>query len=411
MPKKQIAIIATLDTKLDEALFISSLIKKGGYLPVLIDVGPLTAPSVHAQYSNKAVAKLAGHELSRLIKTGPRDRIMTTMGQGASKALIKLLKGKRLAGVMGIGGNQGSAMASIAMKTLPIGFPKVLVSTVASGNIRPYIGHKDIMMVFSVADLVGGLNPVSRSVLSNATAALLGMIKQGVGVSLKKGEKHIAITALGNTEAAASRITGLLQEKGFQAMTFHASGAGGTAMEELMEEGVFKGVIDLTPHELAEEVVGLGAYVPVRPGRLLTAGKLGIPQVVSTGAMEYLCFGPRESIPIQLRRRRMYFHNPLNANVKASRAEMCEMGKTMAERLGKAKGPVEILIPTKGWSIYGSKGGPLYDSVGNAGLVKALKKHLKPRITLREIDANINDPQFADECVDCLARVLRKEKK
>ena len=326
MPKKQIAIIATLDTKLDEASFIASLVKKRGYLPVLIDVGPLTAASVRAEYSNKTVAKLAGRELSRLVKTGPRDRIMTTMGLGSAKALLKLLQGKRLAGVLGIGGNQGSAMASMAMQTLPIGFPKLLVSTVASGNIRPYIGHKDIVMMFSVADLVGGLNPVSRSILTNATSALLGMIQKGASISLKKGEKNIAITALGNTEAAANRITSLLRDEGFQAITFHASGAGGTAMEELIEEGVFSGVIDLTPHELAEEVVGLGAYVPVRAGRLLMAGKHRIPQVVSTGAMEYLCFGPKESIPMQLRKRRMYFHNPLNANVKASRAEMSKMG-------------------------------------------------------------------------------------
>lgn len=411
MPKKQIAIIATLDTKLDEALFISSLVKKRRYLPVLIDVGPLTASSVQSEYSNRAVARLAGRELSGLIKTGPRDRIMTTMGQGAAKALLKLIKGNRLAGVLGIGGNQGSAMASMAMKTLPIGFPKLLVSTVASGNIRPYIGHKDIVVVFSVADLVGGLNPVSRSILTNATSALVGMIQQGAGVSLERGEKNIAVTALGNTEAAAGRITSLLRDKGFQAITFHASGAGGTAMEELIEEGVFCGVIDLTPHELAEEVVGLGAYVPVRAGRLLVAGKHRIPQVVSTGAMEYLCFGPKESIPMQLRRRRTYFHNLLNANVKASRAEMSEMGRTMAERLSKAKGPVEILIPTRGWSIYGSKGGPLYDPVGNAGLIKALKNSLNPGVTLREIDANINDPQFSDECVNTLIQLLGKEKK
>jgi uncharacterized protein (UPF0261 family) len=237
------------------------------------------------------------------------------------------------------------------------------------------------------------------------------MIQKGASISLKRGEKNIAITALGNTEAAANRITSLLRDEGFQAITFHASGAGGTAMEELIEEGVFSGVIDLTPHELAEEVVGLGAYVPVRAGRLLVAGKHRIPQVVSTGAMEYLCFGPKESIPIQLRKRRMYFHNPLNANVKASRAEMSEMGKTMAERLSAARGPVEVLIPTRGWSIYGSKGGPLYDPAGNSALVKALKHYLKPKITLREIDANINDPQFSDECVNSLIRLLRKEKK
>ena len=171
-------------------------------------------------------------------------------------------------------------------------------------------------------------------------------------------------------------------------------------MEELIEDGVFHGVVDLTPHELTEEVVAAGAYVPVRPGRLLAAARSGIPQIVSTGAMEYLCFGPRESIPPRLRQRKTYFHNPNNANVKTSRAEMSKVGKVMAERLNQAKGNTEILIPLKGSSIYGSKGGPLYDPVGGALLLKALKQNLDPKIPLREIDAHINDPEFADTCVN-----------
>ncbi len=388
---------------------MTSLIRDRGFDPVVIDVGPMTQPSARYEFANQRVAELAGWKLADLVRTNQRAQIMTAMGLGAIKALQALLKADRLDGVIGIGGNQGSAMASMAMQSLPIGFPKFLVSTVASGNIRPYIGHKDIGVMFSVADLIGGPNLVSRSILTNAVAALMGMVANGEKILLHHQEKNIAISALGNTEPAVQRISALLNEKGFHVIAFHASGAGGTAMEELIEDGVFHGVVDLTPHELTEEVVGAGAYVPVRPGRLQAAARSGIPQVVSTGAMEYLCFGPKESIPAPLRKRKTYFHNPKNANVKASRAEMSQVGRVMAERLNEAQGKTEIVIPLKGSSVYGSKGGPLYDPAGSALLLKTLKQNLNPKIQLIEIDAHINDPEFADICVSRFLYLFNQE--
>jgi uncharacterized protein (UPF0261 family) len=181
-------------------------------------------------------------------------------------------------------------------------------------------------------------------------------------------------------------------------------------MEELIERGDIHGVLDLTPHELAEEVVGAGAYIPVRPGRLTAAGTKGIPQVVSTGGMEYLCFGPKESIPLRLRKRKIYMHNPLNANVKVSRNEMAQVGKTMAERLNKARGMTAILIPLRGWSIYGATGGPLHDEVGYKIFLKALKRHLSAPIRLEEVDAHINDAVFVDRCVRQLVEFMNEEK-
>lgn len=409
MPTRHIAIIATLDTKRAEASFVESFIQNRGYEPILIDVGPLTSSSINARYSNAQVAGLAGWQLSELVGTGQRDQIMAAMGRGASQVLLQLLAAGQLDGVFGLGGNQGTAIASMAMRSLPLGFPKFLLSTVASGNMRPYVGHKDMGVMFSVADLVGGPNPVSRSILSNAVSALLGMVENGKQISLKSGERVIALTALGNTEPAAHRITTLLQERGYQVITFHASGAGGTAMEELIEAGVFIGVIDLTPHELIEEVVGSGAYVPVREGRMTAAARHGIPQIVSTGALEYLCFGPKESIPAGLRRRRIYFHNPYNANLKASRDEMATVGKVMAGRLNESRAAVEILIPLRGWSVYGSKGGPLYDPQGNRLLIDALKRHLDPKIPVEEIDLHINDPEFADRCITQMINLLEQE--
>jgi uncharacterized protein (UPF0261 family) len=411
MPKKHIAIIATCDTKGAEVFFMASLIRDHGINPVIIDVGPLTPSSAAVDFSNQRVAELAGYNLTQLVGKKQRDQIMVAMGQGAIKALQKLRKAGRLDGVIGIGGNQGSAVASMAMRSLPIGFPKFLLSTVASGNIRPYIGYQDITVMFSVVDLVGGPNLVSRSILTNAIAAVVGMVEKGEKISRQRKDKNVAITALGNTEEAVQRISAGLRQRGVHVMAFHASGAGGSAMEALIEDGVIHGVVDLTPHELTEEVAAAGAYVPVRPGRLQAAARCGIPQIVSTGAMEYLCFGPKESIPARFRKRKTYFHNPNNANVRASRAEMVKVGKLMAERLNASKGKTEVLIPLRGSSVYGSKGGPLYDPAGSALLLRSLKTNLKPEIPLKEIDCHINDPEFADMCVSRFLNLFDPEGK
>jgi uncharacterized protein (UPF0261 family) len=405
---KNIAILGTLDTKSREVAYMREFLEALGYSTTIIDVGPLGPPGIQADISSGEIARQGGVNLSGLAQAGERDRIIEGMGKGATEILSRLRRKGRIDGVIGIGGNQGSAIASMAMKALPFGFPKYLVSTVASGNIRPYVGCKDIGVVFSVGDFLGGPNPVTRSVLANAVSAVIGMVEHGFKGNLKAGNRTIGVTALGNTEPAVNQAVNLLHDKGLQVIPFHASGAGGSAMEELIEEGIIHGVLDLTPHELTEEVVGVGAYLPVKPGRLKAAGTKGIPQVVSTGGMEYLCFGPKESIPPRFRNRKIYMHNPYNANVKASRKEMAQVGKIMAERLNQAKGPVAMMIPLRGWSIYGSKGGPLHDGVGYKVFLETLKSHLKNRIVLEEVDAHINDFFFVDRCVEQLVEFMNR---
>jgi len=408
--KRTIAVLATLDTKGEEAAYIRGRLENLNCSATIIDIGPLGPPGVRPDIDNGEVARQGGWELAALLKTGERDRIMEIMGKGARKLLSLLFYEGKIDGVIGMGGNQGSAVSSMAMQDLPFGFPKYLVSTVASGNIRPYVGNKDIGVVFSVGDFLGGANPVISSILANAVAAVVGMAEHGQRLVAAPGKMTIAVTALGNTEPAASRAVRIFREKGFQAVPFHASGAGGSAMEDLIAEGMIHGVFDLTPHELAEEVVGAGIYRPIRPGRMTAAGAKGIPQVVSTGGMEYLCFGPRESIPPGLRKRRIYMHNPFNANVKVSRSEMAEVGRVMAERLNAAAGPTAVFIPLKGWSVYGAPGGVLYDGTGNRALLKNLKDRLRKDIDLREIDAHINDDLFVDACVNQLINYMEKEK-
>ena len=391
--KRNIAILGTLDTKGSEVVFMRQLVENRGYSAAVIDLAPLQHPPIPGLRSEE-VFRWKGPK-----RSSEKEKIMEAMGAWATERLLSLYREGKIDGVIGLGGNQGSAVASMAMRVLPFGFPKYLVSTVASGNIRPYVGCKDIGVIFSVGDFLGGPNAVTRSILCNAVSAVIGMVEHGEKVTVDPAKRTIAITALGNTEPAVRKAVRFFQEKGFQAIPFHASGAGGSAMEELIEEGIVDGVLDLTPHELTEEVVGAGAYLPVKPGRLKAAGAKAIPQVISTGGMEYLCFGPRESIPIKMRNRKIYMHNPYNANVKVSRREMAVVAETMAERLNGARGPVAILIPLRGWSIYGAKGGPLHDEAGYRIFLKTLRHHLREGIVMEEVDAHINDPVFVDRCV------------
>jgi len=408
--RRTIAILATLDTKGEEVAYLSGRLETLNCSTTIIDIGPLGPPGAAPDIDNAEVARRGGAELSTLLSTGEKERIMEVMGKGAKALLSLLFSEGRIHGAIGLGGNQGSAVSSQAMQALPFGFPKFLISTVASGNIRPYVGNKDIVTVFSVGDFLGGANPVISSILANAAAAVAGMAQHGHGMAATPGVKTIALTALGNTEAAASRAVKSLRAAGFEVVAFHASGAGGSAMEELISQGLIQGVLDLTPHELIEEVAGAGIYQPVRPGRMTAAASAGIPQVVCPGGMEYLCFGPRESIPRKMRRRKIYMHNPVNANVKASRREMARAGAVMAERLNAAAGPTAVLIPQRGWSVYGSPGGIFYDPAGNRALLKALRENLRKEIIFREIDAHINDASFVDGCVDQLITFMKEQK-
>jgi uncharacterized protein (UPF0261 family) len=273
--------------------------------------------------------------------------------------------------------------------------------------MRPYIGASDIAVLFSVADLLGGPNPVVEPVLRNAAAAIAGM----ASLPPVSGSSHrplVAITALGNTHPAVARSVEILRGAGFEIAVFHASGACGSAMERLIRAGRVAAVLELTPHELTEEVLKTGVYQPVEGGRLLAAAEMGIPQVVAPGSVEYLCFGPRESIPARFGRRRTYLHNLSNANVRTSRQEMRKVGQVLAERLNRAKGPVAMVLPLRGWSIYGAPGGPLHDAAADAAFVQSLTRVLRPDIPVHQLPLHINDPAFAQHCCRLLMEFLAK---
>jgi len=392
---KSIAIVATVDTKEAETRYLYDFISSKGWCAPVLDVSTYLPHAFKAAYTREEICRRGGVENFNDLSGLRRDAIMRTMGHGAAEILNELYARGELAGVLGIGGNQGTAIAAIAMRSLPIGLPKLIVSTVASGNVRPYIEYKDITMMFSVADLLGGPNTVSRTILSNAAGAVMGMASYGQ--LLKAGDKLvIAATAFGNTNAAVTTARDMLVEQDYEVVAFHASGACGSAMEELIEAGLIHGVLDLTTHELLAEVFKEAGdiYTPMRP-RLEAAGKRGIPQVVSLGGLDYFCFGPAETIPESYRERKIHYHNPYNTNVRTTKEEMIRVGEILAERLNAAQGPVAVMVPLKGWSENGRAGGPLHDPEADAALVAALESKLEPRVKLMKLDANINDQIFA----------------
>jgi len=407
--RRRILVIATLDTKESEVCYIAELIQAKAHRVLVMDVGILGPTSIKPDIPRQTVADAAGAKLEDLPKLR-RDIVMDTMGRGAAKICKKLYDEGRIDGVIGLGGNQGTMIVTTAMRALPIGVPKVVVSTVASGNVRPYIGNKDIAMIFSVADMLGGVNIVTRTILSNAAGAVLGMCEVGVKMPTATGKKVVGITAFGSTNGAASKALESLRKKGYEAVVFHASGAGGSAMEDLITQGTISGVLDLTPHELVAEIFpqACDVYAPVSPGRLEAAGRSGIPQVIAPGGLEYFVYGPPETVPPEYRNRKTHYHNPYNLNVRASKQELEITGKVMAQRLNRANGPVAVIIPLRGWSERSSEGAPLYDPDADRMFIQSLKQHLKDTIPVFEVNCHMNDPQLAEKAVEILDKFMRR---
>lgn len=407
--RKNILVIATLDTKGAEATYIKELIEKRGHKAIVMDIGILGETPFRPDITRDKVARAAAMRIEKLVSEQRRDSSMRTMADGATKLARELCDEGRLDGIIGIGGNQGTMIASAVMRALPFGVPKVMVSTIASGNLRPYIGDKDIMIMFSVADLLGGINIVTRTILSNATGAVLGMSEMGVKMAIAPDKQVIGLTAFGSTNEAVTRASELLRSKGYEVIVFHASGAGGSAMEDLIDQGIISGVLDLTTHELVAEIFpeAHDVYAPVNPNRLSIAGRKGIPQVVAPGGLDYFVYGPIDTVPTQIRDRKIHYHNPNNVNVRVNRKELAFTGKVMAERLNKAKGPVAVLVPLQGWTNWDRRGGDLYDRAADRAFVKSLKKHIEPKVRIIEIDCHMNDPIFAETAVAIIHDMMK----
>ncbi len=403
---KSILIIATLDTKGSETQYLKTLIEKRGHQTLVIDTGILGPPLFQPDISRDEVAQAGGTSIEGLIRNREKGKAIQAMAEGSKRIAQKLYQEGKISGIIGLGGAQGTEIGTSAMRALPMGFPKLMVSTVASGYAQfgTYVGTKDLLMMHSVVDILG-LNAFSRVILSNAAGAIVGMVE--AKEEFKRPEnKQIGMTIYGTTTPGCMVAKAYLETRGFEVVAFHPNGTGGRAMEEMIEEGILSGVLDMTTHELTDEL--LGGLHRAGPKRLESAGQIGIPQVVVPGSIDFIVTGPMDTLPPEYRRRKYIAHNPSITLVRATPEEMKAVGKMMASKLNRAKGPTVVMIPLRGFSYPNRKGEPLYDEEGNQAFITSIKENLKG-IRVIEVDAHINDPEFGNEAAQVLERLIRKE--
>ncbi len=346
-------------------------------------------PTTGADIRRDEVARTAGATVETL-RTLARADALDVMARGATAIAHRLLGADELHGVVALGGSQGTVAGSRIMSTLPFGLPKLLVSTMASGNTRPYIGTSDIAMLFPVVDLAG-LNRFSRTVLDNAGRAIAGMARDFVPPApASVGE--IAITMFGSTTPCVAHLAADLRAAGLEPVVFHANGVGGCALEQWLERGEFSAVLDVTTTELADELVG--GHRSAGPDRLEAAGRRGLLQVVAPGALDMVDFGPPETVPAAFAGRRLHRHNAGTTLMRTTPAENARLGEWMGDKLNRAKGPVAAVLPLGGFSAYDVPGGPFFDPEADGAFAAALKATLRSDIPVVEVDAHINDPPF-----------------
>jgi uncharacterized protein (UPF0261 family) len=405
-PKKTIGVICTLDTKGQQAMYIKRLLERRGHRVLTIDTGVLGVPSFAADVPRNEVAAAAGFEVKDLEAEGDRGKALSAMMAGASILVLRLHRERRLDGIIGIGGGSGTAVATAVMRGLPFGVPKVMLSTMAGGDVAPYVGTKDIAMLSSVTDIMG-MNPILRRILANAAGAIAGMVETTafvVEAEEASTRRTVAITAFGVTTPAAMRCHALLEEAGCNTMIFHANGTGGRAMEELIEQGSIDAVLDLTTTELADELCG--GKRSAGPRRMEAAGSRGIPQVVLPGAMDMVNFGPPDTVPTKYANRLLYRHSPSTTLLRTTPEENATLGKWLGEKMSRSKGPSVLVLPLRGFSEYDREGGVFYDRSADQAFMDAAVAALGDRATIVKVDARINDPVCADRAVNLLLGLM-----
>lgn len=398
-----IAVLGTLDTKGIEHGYVADVIRQRGHTALVIDTGTGAPPQIQADISREEVAAAGGIDLQAIVAKQDRGEAVTAMAKASAILLEQLVNAGRIDGVISLGGGGGTAIGTAAMRALPIGFPKLMVSTLAAGNVAPYVGTKDIVMFPSIVD-VSGINRISRTLLARAAGAICGMVETAV----PKGDDKplIAASMFGNTTTCVNAAKQILEDAGYEVLVFHSTGTGGKIMESLIESGMISGVLDVTTTEWADELVGgiLGAG----PTRLEAAGKAGVPAIVTPGCLDMVNFGERATVPAKFMGRTFYQHNPQVSLMRTSPEECAELGRILAEKVNAYCGPVTVLLPTKAISIISAEGQPFHDAKADQSLFAAIKQHLSPSVPLIEMDCDINAPEFAKACAETLLGSLQK---
>ncbi len=396
-----IAILGTMDTKGEEHAFVAGLIRQHGHQILVIDTGTLDEPKLKPDITRHEVAAAAGINLAALVAKRDRGEAVLAMSQGAPVILARLVRENQIAGVISLGGGGGTAISTAAMRALPIGFPKLMVSTLASGHTAQYVGVKDIVMFPSIVD-VAGLNRISRAILTRAAGAICGMVEAVPPAASDK--PIIAASQFGNTTTCVDHARKILENAGYEVLVFHATGTGGRTMESLIESGMVAGVLDITTTEWADELVGgvLGAG----PARLEAAARHGVPAIVTPGCLDMVNFHGPDSVPAKFQGRNFYAHNPQVTLMRTTPAECAQLGRIIAGKLNASTGPVSVLLPRRAISVISAPGQKFHDPVADQALFDALKAHLRAGIEVIEMDCAINDPPFAEACARTLLKLM-----
>jgi uncharacterized protein (UPF0261 family) len=397
-----VVLVGTLDTKGDEYAYLRDRLRLHGVHTLLVDVGTLEPPRTEPDIDRREVAAAGGIDLDELVAGHDRGRSVSGMAAAAAALVRRLYEEGRCQGVLAAGGSGNTAIATRAMQALPVGVPKLMVSTVAAGNTRDYVGASDVTLMASVTD-VAGINSISARILSNAAAAMAGMVS-APPLELPEQRPLIAATMFGVTTAAITTAREALEERGYEVLVFHATGTGGDAMEGLIDSDFIAGVLDLTTTEFADQLVG--GVLAAGPDRLAAAGRKGIPQVVSLGALDMVNFGARDTVPAEFEPRNLYVHNPSVTLMRTTPEENAELGRIIAAKLAQARGPTALFIPLKGVSAIDVEGGPFYDPDADEALFDAVRKSLPSSVELHELPHNVHDPEFALAMVETLIGYL-----
>ncbi|MDV9193083.1 Tm-1-like ATP-binding domain-containing protein [Streptomyces sp. SR27] len=404
-----VVLVGTLDTKGEEYAWLRERLREYGSEVLLVDTG-IMPPPAHApvaDVSADVVARAGGHDLATLRAAGDRGAAVAAMAQGLSRVVVDLYRKGRLHAVLAAAGSGGSAIAAQAMRALPIGVPKVLVSTMAGGDVSPYVDSSDLTLMYSVVD-ISGLNSVSCQVLGNAAAAAAGMARRyerNHDEPAGRGRPVVAATMFGVTTPAVDVARARLAELGYEVLVFHATGAGGRAVEKLARDGMLDGVLDLTTTELADELVG--GVLSAGPSRLTAAGAVGIPQVVAPGALDMVNFGPAATVPERFAGRQLLVHNATVTLMRTTVEEMAELGTSMGRKLRDARGPSEVFWPLRGISAVDVTDGPFADPEADRAGLDALRAAVRGgEVRVHELDAHVNDPSFAVAMADRLHRLI-----
>ena len=396
-----IALVGCLDTKGEETGFLREVIENTGNRAWVIDTGVLEPPAFEPDTSREAVAEAGGASLAELLEKKDRGFAMTVMSAGAAAITGELFANSQIDGIIAAGGSANTTIGATAMQALPVGFPKLLVSTLACGDVSAWVGTRDITMMYSVVD-IAGINRISAVILRNAANAVVAM---AAGKKEEPGDTRplIAASMFGVTTPCVTEARRVLEEAGFEVIVFHATGAGGRTMEALISDGLFAGVLDITTTELADERVG--GILSAGPGRLTAAGLNGTPQLVSAGATDMVNFGG--TTPAEFEGRLFYKHNPAVTLMRTSADECRELGREIAEKVSGAKGPAAIMLPLYGVSAIDREGEAFDDPDAREALFDAIRQH-PAEVEVNELPFHINDPEFAGACARRLVELVRQ---